>query len=524
MNNSKTNKSSDGIKRIPVYATSRILKDGSIVEMVYDKEEESTAFMVCKDGKTEKKLDIVLKEEKDIDTGEKTIVTLYPFPPYNDMVVNEFIHFPSRELGYKDNLELFTKIKELINKYVVIPDGFSTIAAVYVMMTWVFDRFQTLPYLRVVGMHGTGKTRFLSVAGNLCYQSMIAGGSVSLSALFRTLDNVKGTFVFDEADFQSSEMWNEIIKILNGGHTVGFPVLRTEQVFKGKFQTKTFKVYGPKILGSRERFSDPALESRCLTQELFPIKDSSVPIHLPKSFGAEARYLRNQLLAFRFKHYDAVQEDESTLPSVQFPRLKQSALALTSVANLIDKDVLKEVKNWLKAYEIELGTDYINDPKADVLKCIIDLLESNDFIKSMCIGKLTMQNIANKFNAELYEDYTDKETKSYDSQYKGPLTIPAYKVSPRKIGNYVRKLNIRVRRGSIGYYIPIAEEYWKIRLLATRYSLDKMMWMPDELRPTPSDDKQDASNTGVPQENPDGDSTDAATKKEETNEDDERPF
>ena len=83
-------------------------------------------------------------------------------------------------------------------------------------------------------MHGTGKTRFLSVVGNLCYQSMIAGGSVSLSALFRTLDNVRGTFVFDEADFQSSEMWNEIIKILTVVSFIFLPLALIAKIFAMK--------------------------------------------------------------------------------------------------------------------------------------------------------------------------------------------------------------------------------------------------------------------------------------------------
>jgi len=208
-------------------------------------EEERTAFAVYKEGK--------ITEAAQVALGNSSNKVLHPFHPNNKLISKRFILFPSQPAKYGDNIELFNEIRDFVKKFVMLPGSFLSVVAVYVMMTWIYDRFRTLPYLRVVGTWGTGKTRFLEVVGSLCYKPMIAGGSVSTSAIFRTLDSIQGTFVFDEADFQNNDMWNEIIKILNAGHNTRFPVVRMEATPNGQFVTRTFDVFGPKVLGSRKK-------------------------------------------------------------------------------------------------------------------------------------------------------------------------------------------------------------------------------------------------------------------------------
>jgi len=65
------------------------------------------------------------------------------------------------------------------------------------------------------------------------------------------------------------------------------------------------------------------------------------------------------------------------------------------------------------------------------------------------------------------------------------MTSEAYVISPRKIGSYVKKLNIKILRDSEGRYIPVLEEYLKIKVLARRYGLDKLVEMPDKLNLVP---------------------------------------
>src|SRR5437868_7678103 len=96
----------------------------------------------------------------------------------------------------------------------------------YVLLTWVYDRFNELPYLRLRGDYGTGKTRFLLTLCSICYKPIFASGASSVSPLFHMLDRFGGTLIIDEADFRFSDEKADLTKILNNGNVRGFPVLR----------------------------------------------------------------------------------------------------------------------------------------------------------------------------------------------------------------------------------------------------------------------------------------------------------
>jgi CheY-like chemotaxis protein len=70
-----------------------------------------------------------------------------------------------------------------------------------VLFSWIYDDFNELPYLRVIGDAGSGKTRFLLTVGSLCYKPIFASGASTVSPLFRALDIFRGTLLIDEGDF-----------------------------------------------------------------------------------------------------------------------------------------------------------------------------------------------------------------------------------------------------------------------------------------------------------------------------------
>jgi hypothetical protein len=163
--------------------------------------------------------------------------------------------------------------------------------------------FNEVPYLRALGDYGTGKTRFLQVIGHLCYKPTLAGGATTVSPIFRLLHEHRGTLILDEADYQYSDMTADIVKILNNGYSKGFPVLRTEGQ-SGRFSVRAFHVFTPKIIATREKFKDKALESRFLVEAMGgrAIRDD-IPDSLPPHFQDEARFIRGKLLLWRFRNF-----------------------------------------------------------------------------------------------------------------------------------------------------------------------------------------------------------------------------
>lgn len=292
--------------------------------------------------------------------------------PENDLVANNTILLATYPLEYRDTITLYKSIRSIIWKYVDIPEQYLTIASLYVMMTWIFDQFQTLPYLRVIGDFGTGKSRFLEVVGSMCYRPCFAGGASSVSPIFRIIEIYGGvTLVFDEADFSFSGPESEMVKILNCGYSQGMPVLRTEGDGNSRIP-KSYKVFGPKILGTRKRYQDLALESRCLTNVMTGIKRNNIPLHLPSSFKEEALEIRNKLLKFRLDHLGKIDLKDSKGIAGVDPRINQIALPIFSL--LEDKAVQQEVTDFITSLKDTIRESRSEEEPALILKALVYLI------------------------------------------------------------------------------------------------------------------------------------------------------
>ena len=114
------------------------------------------------------------------------------FVPYsisNNLLKNEVVLLPSEAREYESVEVLVENIQKFIHRYVDLSPLFEKIAASYVLLSWVYDAFNELPYLRVRGDAGSGKSRFLLIVGGICYKPIFASGASTVSPLFRILDS-----------------------------------------------------------------------------------------------------------------------------------------------------------------------------------------------------------------------------------------------------------------------------------------------------------------------------------------------
>jgi Phage integrase family len=114
------------------------------------------------------------------------------------------VRFPSHPASYGTTQELIGHLKRFIQRYADVAEGWLDIIVLYILMSWVYDRFTAVPYLRFLGEPGTGKTRLLQICASISYKGTSVGGNITGAALFRTIDLVQGTMAVDEADFKSS--------------------------------------------------------------------------------------------------------------------------------------------------------------------------------------------------------------------------------------------------------------------------------------------------------------------------------
>ncbi len=418
-----------------VPTVSRVEGD-TLVELVYDRDKRKTGLIVSRFGGLWN-----LEQELSLGSGE----TLVPYSAANNLIAKDYVLLPSTPVEYGFKHELVADISAHLRRYVDLSPRFETIAAYYVLLTWVYDAFTEVPYLRLKGDYGTGKTRALMVIGSLCYKAFFASGASTVSPIFHVLDSFGGTLILDEADLPFSDAKAELVKILNNGTTAGMPVLRTLQNRHKEFSPYAFKVFGPKIVATRERFEDHALESRFLTEET-GLKDvrADIPIHLPPEAKTEALALRNRLLHFRLCEFFKIKADSSALIPGVGPRLNQMALPLLSLID--DPAVRDDIRRMLEEQSAAELLDRQESVQGAVLAAVVAVIQRAPG------GAIAVRDIAAQFNAD------------HCSDFGGP-------VSNRWVGHMLRtRLGAKTRKSS-GIYVLREEEPKRLVALASRYGI-----------------------------------------------------
>lgn len=422
------------IKQRHTSVASQILEDGTLVEIVYERSQKRTAFAVCRNGQ--------ISIEDAVDLGGEV---LHPYSPDNNLIAHGAVALPSVAEPYESIADLRRDIQAFIHRYVDLSDTFERIAAQYVMLSWVHDAFNELPYLRLQGDYGTGKTRTLLVLGSLAYRAFFASGASTVSPIFHTLNAFGGTLIFDEADFRMSDEKAELVKILNNGTVKGIPVLRTLLNQKREFNPAAFQVFGPKIVATRGTFDDRALESRFLTELMSGrrLRDD-IPINLPPSFKDEALHLRNQLLWYRLTERHKVRLDPSLIDPTLEPRHNQILIPLLSITD--DERLRDDMRDSLRLSGQSLLAERSVSIEGELLGVVLRLFETNP------TGSLPLKTVHDTFIDE------------YGEEYERPVTA-------RYLSSILRrKLSVRVMKTMGLMAIPRSEQS-RVREISKRYGL-----------------------------------------------------
>ncbi len=406
----------------------------ALYEMVFDRNANKTSFTkINRDGTIE-----YLLEEVEVE-GRK----YKPLPPTYNLVDKDVILFPSVATEYQSEEEILKEIQTFIHKYLDISEVFEQIATYYVLFTWMFDKFNEVPYLRAIGDFGSGKSRFIQAIGILCYKPVFTGGATTPSPIFRIVNEVHGTLIIDEADFKFSDMTSEIVKILNTGYQRGMPVLRSEG--KGTFEVKAYDVFCPKIVATRETFSDKALESRFLVEEMGAGKlRADIPRTLDESFYKEAENIRNKLLMWRLKNYFEPIERRHDLIEGIHPRLNQIVMPLLSIIK--DEAIREHLKTFIVKYNTDLVADRGLSWESDIVFAVLKLEYE------LKVHEITVKQITDEVNREI--DISDD-------------TLQA-----RKVGWYLRsKLQLKPYKTRKGFVLSFKENKKRLDMWKERFGI-----------------------------------------------------
>lgn len=393
------------------------------VEMIFNQDKVGSTNFVRLNGD-----DIEIFQDFFVDPRENTFA---PYPSSNSIVRSNLVLFPSTAKEYGSEERLIEEIKQFVHRYLDLSPFFEQIVPYYVLFTWVYDKFNELPYLRAIGDYGSGKSRFLKVIGSVCYKPIFANGATTVSPVFRLIDEFRGTLILDEADFAASDFSSEMIKILNSGHSRGMPVIRSEGKDDKNYEPRAFNVYCPKIIATRGFYRDKALESRFIVEEMGYRKlREDIPINLPSSFDSEALGIRNKLLMFRLKNYDKVTIKNELVDKTLEPRLNQIIVPLMSIIS--DSKLRHDLGSSVRDYHLQMVRDRGMEIEGQILEVIKELLDSG--VEEPLIGQIK-------------EKLTEKHGEDYEK-----------KITARGIGSKIRQIfKLKTEKTRDGYIIPKTE-------------------------------------------------------------------
>ena len=386
----KTHKPKKNEEEEDIEYTSMLLFDGKMAEQCYDRE-KGTSFYYVYDPVNQS----ITKEKEIIIDGIKHR------PINTEELVREVVLLPSEIEKYDNITSLIKEIRDFIREYYDCEEKYLTISAWYVPLTWVYDKLDTINYLRALGDFGTGKSRFLDTVGRICYKPIIGSGAGTVAALKRMVNKWSGTVLTDEGDFRSDDEKNEIVKFYN----LGFEKHRS--IYQcNKLDPTIIEFYSPfcpKIITTRKYFKDQALESRCLTH-ITRTTERDIPVILPSKFFKKQEELRNKLLKFRFDYYFNIDPDNVMsldLGDIE-PRLKQATISFASLfANI--PEAFDDFKNFLVKYQIELIENRAASFDGEIINAIVNLMVEDrvEVITAQMIADKMEENGMNATNATI---------------------------------------------------------------------------------------------------------------------------
>jgi hypothetical protein len=441
------------------------LIDDHLVETLYQPPEGAAGATARNSGET---LFAVRKPDGAIQVAKYADIDGWryvPPAPESAILIEGVVRFAPRIGEPLSTRELVRKIQALIHTYLDVDVFYETLASYYVLFSWLYDAFNTLPYLRFIGDAGTGKSRALQVVGSLCYRPITVTGAATTSPIFRLLDHYRGTLVMDEGDFKSSDEAADIVKIFNTGYQRSQGIVLRAGAKENDFDPEVFICYGPKVIATRQKFADWALESRCLTKEMGgPTVRQDIPIELPRAFWTEeVPEMQALLLRYRLDHWKPNMElDYSQLDSTIEPRLNQVMLSLVSIVD--DPDLQEDLRGFMRKYNEQLISERGLTPTAKVLEAIVAQWD----LEAQTEEDPGRRDLSLKTLAHRADQLMDFENLDEDEEYTGR------KLTGRKVGEVARtQLQLQTARNSAlnGRYCVQWDEA-RLAGLRARYGID----------------------------------------------------
>ena len=417
----------------------------------------------------------------------------YAAMPPTETIMKGGIQLASKLGTRKETKELANLIELFIKRiFLLVNPLFAKIISYYVLLTWVYDSFPAIPYLRATGEPGSGKSELMKRIGMICYRTISSNGASSMSSLFRMVEKYKGTVLMDEMDLKDSGASADVVKFLTEGSMEDGPIFRTEKVnIDGveDFQETMFQTYCPKLICMQGDFFDKAVGTRCITfpvqpRESYELKEAGISPWRTKQMKAEALAIRNMLLHWRLVTWQSQREMNPDFINVNITaRLNQITVPIQMIAEN-DEELRKEINTFMNEYHQYLIQDKMMSIEARIIEALWKIYKWPGYHKEMVEKdpdgreKIKVGNIKNVANDIMKEMNMDPEEDSDEEEVKSKKKKKKDAISAQMVGHRLReKLQFEITsRTSKGFYVIWDEK--RMKATSNRYGV-----IPEDMEP-----------------------------------------
>ncbi len=263
------------------------LEDGSLVEMIEAPDNPArTAFVIFKDG------EVSLINQHEL--GERI---LRPIPRNSEIV--KHIRLPRGVRPYKSVDSLLWRMEnEIFSRCLDLEDDYKLLLGCFVLSSWLIDceHLPVAPYVALIGLPGSGKSRVLRILRMLCRRGLLTA-DISSAAFYSVCERLTPTLLIDET--ATAGQTRELFHLLRTGNSRDVVALRKGQ---------SFSAYAAKVVAWNELPNDSALNSRCIVIPLHETARSDLARPGDPEIVAAADDIQKQLLRFRLEKLRTVRQ------------------------------------------------------------------------------------------------------------------------------------------------------------------------------------------------------------------------
>ena len=231
-----------------------------------------------------------------------------------------------------DGNKILNEISEIISRHMILPKGALAPIVLWIVSTYVYDAFNVYPKLGVISPEKRcGKTTLLIILEAFSCKVLLSA-NVTPSSIFRVVEKTKPTFLIDEADTFIAGRNDELIGIINSGHTK-----RTASVVRieGKdFTPKKFSTWSPMAFASIKGLAGTIMD-RSIVIQLRRRTMAETVARIPVDFWEDSELIRQKLVRWGLDNFNDLKANHIEPPIIQNDRAISNWLPLFTIAHAV---------------------------------------------------------------------------------------------------------------------------------------------------------------------------------------------